>query len=254
MLAVSVLCLAILGCLLCTTDAVITAWTTPVIATKDGNAALVTKVAEDLVPGTTSISLVATKDDVSGSVAYAITSQPASNKLTINSASGLLSLATGKSFDFETETTYVFVVTASIAASTGTATVTLSITDVNEYSPVFKVSQYRLTMADGATAATAVTTVKATDADASSTLTYSITAGNTNTVFAIDSSTGAITVAASKTVDLAGTGGYTLTVTGSDGTKTGTTTVVIADKVCSSATTIIAGAITVVFAMVALML
>ena len=62
---------------------------------------------------------------------------------------------------------------------------------------------------------TVVGTVAATDADTADTVTYAITAGNDAGLFAIDTGTGAITVAG--TLDHETTSSYTLTVQASDG-------------------------------------
>jgi hypothetical protein len=66
---------------------------------------------------------------------------------------------------------------------------------------------------------TAVGTVVASDVDASQTLTYAITAGNTGGVFAINSTTGAITVA-TATLDFETTPSYSLTVEVTDNNGT----------------------------------
>jgi len=63
---------------------------------------------------------------------------------------------------------------------------------------------------------TAVGTVTATDVDAGQTLTFSITAGNTNGAFAINASTGAITVANSAALDIGNTPQFQLTVQATD--------------------------------------
>ncbi len=76
----------------------------------------------------------------------------------------------------------------------------------------------------------AVGTVAATDPDVGDTVTHAITAGNTGNVFAIDASTGAITVAAA--LDHETTEEYTLTVEASDEqglTSTTTATITVTD-------------------------
>lgn len=83
-------------------------------------------------------------------------------------------------------------------------------------------------IAENASNGTAVGTVSASDADASQTLSYAITAGNTGSVFAINSSTGAITVAGS--LDFETTTSYALTVEVTDNglpTKNASATVTI---------------------------
>ena len=75
------------------------------------------------------------------------------------------------------------------------------------------ISGSSFTVSETATSGTAVGTATGSDPDGD-TLTYSISAGNTSNVFAIDSSSGAITVAA--TLDYETTQSYTLTVTVAD--------------------------------------
>ena len=68
---------------------------------------------------------------------------------------------------------------------------------------------------------TAVATISASDEE-SETITYAITAGNTGNAFTINSSTGAITIAAA--LDYTATASYTLTITATDASGNATTT------------------------------
>lgn len=81
--------------------------------------------------------------------------------------------------------------------------------------PVFDAASYTFTLSDGTSTDSAVGTVTATDEDTGDTLTYAITGGNDAGKFALDGSTGALTVAG--TLDYATTPAYALTVTVSDG-------------------------------------
>ena len=73
-----------------------------------------------------------------------------------------------------------------------------------------------------------VGTVAASDPDAGDTLTFAITAGNTGNAFAIDSSSGQITVANATALDFEVTPSFTLTVQVQDaGGLTDTATVTI---------------------------
>jgi VCBS repeat-containing protein len=93
--------------------------------------------------------------------------------------------------------------------------------------PTFAKASYAFTIADNAAVAAAVGRVEAMDPDAGDTLTYAITAGNTGGAFAIDDSSGALTVAAA--LDHETTASYTLTVQASDGAgETATVDVIIA--------------------------
>ena len=85
-------------------------------------------------------------------------------------------------------------------------------TEVVNQAPVASDSSFNI--AEDATIGTSVGTVSASDPDASDTLTYAITAGNTGGAFTIDSGTGAISIAAS--LDHETTASYALTVTVTD--------------------------------------
>jgi hypothetical protein len=108
---------------------------------------------------------------------------------------------------------------------TATATVTINLNDLNE-APVVNNQSFRV---DENTAnGTSVGTVSASDPDAGDSLTYSIAAGNTDGAFAIDSSTGEITVANSGALDFETNPSFSLTVQVEDtGSLTATATVTI---------------------------
>ena len=96
--------------------------------------------------------------------------------------------------------------------------------------PAFTNAPYTFEIAEDAAVDDEVGTVSATDPDADDTLTYSITAGNDDDKFAIDGSTGAITVATE--LDYETTASYTLTVETSDdhgATTTATVTITVTD-------------------------
>ncbi len=127
---------------------------------------------------------------------------------------------TGNGENYETKNQYILTIVAyerDNNLSISTANVIINITDVNE-APEFNQSSYTFTLdenLDGSSNPVNVGKVKATDPDADSTLTYSITVGDTNK-FNINSSNGEITYIGSgedhETDNL-----YTLTVKVSDG-------------------------------------
>ncbi|MDP7357501.1 MAG: cadherin repeat domain-containing protein, partial [Pseudomonadales bacterium] len=123
--------------------------------------------------------------------------------------SGKITVA--KALDYETTTSHSLTVTVTDTGSaSATATVTVTVTDVNE-APSISASTY--TVAEDASVGTAVGTKTGTDVDGD-TLTYSITAGNDGGLFAIASSSGAITVAAALDYETATS--HSLTVTATD--------------------------------------
>ena len=75
-----------------------------------------------------------------------------------------------------------------------TATAQITVTEVNN-APAFDPSAYSFSVAEDAATDHITGTVTATDDDTDDTLTYSITVGNTSSVFSIDPFTGQIAVA-----------------------------------------------------------
>ena len=108
----------------------------------------------------------------------------------------------------------------------GSLVVTSSPPIVSNTAPVITAAQ-GFSVAENAALATVVGTVVATDADANSTLSgWTIVSGNTGSAFAINPTTGQITVAGALNYE--GTSSYSLGVTVSDGTATsGVGTVVV---------------------------
>ena len=140
------------------------------------------------------------------------------------SSSGASTVAAA--LDHETASTHSLTVQAADAALSATATVTVNVSDVNE---VPSISAETFTIAESASVGDAVGTKTGTDVD-DDTLAYTITAGNDGGLFAINASSGVITVGSgvhreadecqSRWVPAAETGltaTATVTVTVSDG-------------------------------------
>jgi len=108
---------------------------------------------------------------------------------------------------------------------TDTATVTVTLTNANE-APVLPDAAFSLP--ENSANGSPVGAVTASDPDAGDTASYAITAGNTGGAFAIDATTGAITVANASALDFETTPVFTLTVQVTDaGGLTGTATVTV---------------------------
>ncbi|MFY0599644.1 MAG: cadherin domain-containing protein [Cyclobacteriaceae bacterium] len=102
---------------------------------------------------------------------------------------------------------------------TATQSFTLTVNQINE-APIITTSQ-SFSVDENSANGTSVGTVVATDADAGTTFSgWMITAGNGDGVFAIDASSGEITVNDNSMLDFETTTSYTLTLTVSDGTDT----------------------------------
>ncbi|KAF0195991.1 MAG: cadherin [Bacteroidetes bacterium] len=171
------------------------------------------QINENSANGTNVGTVVASDPNAGQILTYAITSGNTNNAFAINSSSGAITVANSLALNYETITSFPLVVRVT---DNGTgylwsqATVTVNLINVNEY-PV--IANQSFSVVQNAANGTIVGTVTATDPDAGQTLTYSITAGNTGTAFAINASTGRITVASSSAV-VAGT--FNLTVRATD--------------------------------------
>ena len=150
-------------------------------------------------------------------------------------ANGAITVADTSQIDYESGTTsYSLTVEVSDGDNTGSGTVTVNITDTNDEAPVINSTSYDL--AESASAGTSLGTLAATDPDTGLTTNYSawtITSGNSDGVFALDPTTGALTVADTTSLDYDnGAQSYSLLVTVSDGANTSaeqTITVTITD-------------------------
>jgi VCBS repeat-containing protein len=109
------------------------------------------------------------------------------------------------------EEVFSYVVTDGVL--TDTATVTITVTGLND-APV--VDDDTFTADENSASGTSVGTMSASDPDTGDSLTYAITAGNTGDAFAIDGSTGEITVDNGGAIDYDTTPTFTLTVVVTD--------------------------------------
>ena len=158
-----------------------------------------------------------TGSDADGdTLGYTITAGNDAGLFAINSSTGAITVA--KSLDYETATSHSLTVTATDASSaTATATVTVNVTDVK---PTFSATSYSASVDNTASAGATVVDVDAIEASV-----YSITAGNTDDRFTINSNTGVIQSA--KALNTDSTTSYTLTVQATDGTDSSTAAVTV---------------------------
>jgi VCBS repeat-containing protein len=198
---------------------------TPTITSNGGGGTASVNVAENNTAVTT---VVATDPDAATTIAYSISGGADAAKFTIDSATGALAFAAAP--DFETpadaggNNVYDVQVTASDGALSDVQDIAVTVTNQNETPTI-------TSNGGGATAAisiaeniAAVTTVVATDPDAATTLTYSISGGADAAKFTIDATTGALAFAAAPDFETPTDGGannvYDVQVTASDGTLT----------------------------------
>ncbi|MFL2485705.1 MAG: cadherin domain-containing protein [Gammaproteobacteria bacterium] len=152
----------------------------------------------------TAIGTVTATDADGDSVTFSVSG----SELEITSG-GVLTFASAP--DYETKSTYTATVTASDGTNSTTQDITVSVTDVNDNTPIFT-SSATFSAAENQTT---IGTVTATDADGDD-ITYSISGSEIN----INSSTGVLTFASAPDYETKAT--YTATVTASDGTDSTT--------------------------------
>ena len=211
------------------------------------NMAMVTVTVTDVAPMIAAQSFMVNEtavnsDDVGtvvitgdmNSVTFAITTGNTGDAFAIDADTGLITVAGG--LDFENTPNYTLTVAASDGTTTNTATITVNVTNIDETPPSIDDAQasiaenaipgaevYDVNNADG-------DDIDADDADGQA-LQYSITAVDgmpydaDTAIFAIDASTGAITLI--RTLDFETAEIHTLTVEASDGTTTDTATITV---------------------------
>ncbi len=152
---------------------------------------------------------------------YSIVSGNPSNPFSINAATGQITVANPAALNFETTpqfTLQVKVTDGGAGNLNATQSVVINLIDAND-APSIAAGQ-TFNVAENSGAGVAVGTVTATDPDTTApnkTLSYSITGGNTNTAFAINPTTGAITVNNPSALDFEASQSFDLTVTVTDG-------------------------------------
>ncbi|MEA2622084.1 MAG: protocadherin Fat 4, partial [Chloroflexota bacterium] len=145
---------------------------------------------------------------------FAITAGNGSGAFAINSSTGQITVADASQLDHEATPSYSLTVEVTDDGSpslSDSATITVNVTDVNE-APV--VDAHTFSLAENSANGTSVGTATYSDPDSGQTHIFSITAGNGTGggAFAIDSSTGAITVNDSAQLDYETTPSFSLTV------------------------------------------
>ncbi|MGH8592219.1 MAG: cadherin domain-containing protein, partial [Gammaproteobacteria bacterium] len=169
--------------------------------------------AENSANGTVVGTVTATDLDVPAqTLSFAITGGNTGGAFAINASTGQLTVASTAALDFETTPSFSLTVQATdngVLPLSGTATVTVNLTDVNE-APVPTGGPFSI--AENSPNTTSVGSVAAGDPDAGQTHTFAITGGNTGGTFAINTMTGAITVASSSALDFETTPSFSLTV------------------------------------------
>ena len=177
---------------------------TSVGAVSDSNVA-VNSVSESAANGTAvGVTALATDADATDTVTYSL-SDNAGGRFQIDSTTGVISVADNSLLDYETATSHAVTVTAtSTDGSTSTQSFTVNLTDDASEAAVGAVSDSNAavnSVSESAANGTAVgVTALATDADATDTVTYSLS-DSAGGRFQIDANSGVISVADSALLD-----------------------------------------------------
>ncbi|VIO68212.1 Endo-1,3-1,4-beta-glycanase ExsH [Bradyrhizobium ivorense] len=199
--------------------------TTPVDS--DGAA---NSIAEGAANGST-VGIVASAVDVNGpAVTYSLIGDTSGGGFTINAATGVITVADSTKIDYETSGgSYTVTAQASDGTLTSSQTFTIAVTDVAPSIPVDGDATAN-SVAEGAAAGTTVgVTASATDVNGPA-VTWSLTGDTSGGGFAINATTGVITVADPTKIDFESSGGghsYSVTAQASDGTLTSSQTFTI---------------------------
>jgi hypothetical protein len=182
-------------------------------------------------PNGTSVGTVTFTDpDLGQAHTFAITAGNTGSAFSIDATTGEIKVANSAAVDFETTPSFSLTVQVTddgTPALSGTATVTINLNNFND-PPVVNPATFSLP--ENSANGTNVGTVTFGDTDAGQAHTFAITGGNTGGAFAINSSSGAITVVNSAAVDFETAPVFSLTVQVTDnGTPalSGTTTITI---------------------------
>jgi hypothetical protein len=188
-------------------------------------------VVEGAAVGTV-VGVTASSSDVNGgAVTYSLIGDSSGGGFTINSTTGVITVANSSKIDYETAPGHAYTVTAqaSDGTLTNSQTFTIGVSDVAPSAPTDS-NPATNTVAEGAAVGTTVgITASSTDVNGPG-VTYSLTGDTSGGGFTINSTTGVITVADSTKLDYETTPGhaYTVTAQASDGTLTNSQTFTIA--------------------------
>ncbi len=168
--------------------------------------------------------VVASDPDASTTLTYLITAGNTGGAFSFNASTNQLQVANSAAVNFETNPTFSLTVQVSDGTLTSSATVTVNLTNVNE-APVLTIHG-RSIPENSLLAAHVGAPIPASDPDAGTTLTYSITSGNIGGAFGFGAG-GQLEVANAAALDFETTPVFSLTVQVSDGVLTASATVTV---------------------------
>lgn len=171
-------------------------------------------LAENSPNGWMAHTVQATDQDANTVLQYSIMTGNTPEVFSMNSASGQITVYDLTLLDFESVESFTLTVRVTDGILSDDATITIEVQNVNE-APSLSGANFILD--EHAPMGLIIHTVAASDPDAGTLLSYSITDGNTGTAFSIDNQSGAIRVNNPTTVDFETSPRFDLTVRVSDG-------------------------------------
>jgi len=187
-------------------------------------------IVENSAIGTVVGQISAEDPDVGDVITYSIVGGTGAGVFSINSSTGVIT--TTAALNYESISSYTLDIRAT-DNGTGSLfdaeTITISILDMPENTAPSIAALGPFTIAENTANGTVLGTAIGSDPEGN-TLTYSITNGNTDNIFAINATTGAIRVNANANLNFEWDNSYTLTITATDngfGNLTGTRNVVV---------------------------
>ncbi|XP_048189325.1 protocadherin Fat 4 [Perognathus longimembris pacificus] len=184
-------------------------------------AAYATPVARTAQPGTRLLQVTAVDDrdfGLNAQVAYALSAERPAGRFALDNATGWISVAAPLTADLDQE--FVLTVTAADRGSpplSAQATVRITVTEENAHAPEFSQSHVSVRVPESQAVGAAVRALWARDRDAgpNGAVTYSLSSGNEDGTFAINVSTGLLSLA--KALDYERRHVHELTVRATDG-------------------------------------
>lgn len=182
-------------------------------------------ISENSANGTL-VGTIQAADPEQGTLSFSITAGNTDDVFSINTSSGELTVNNVTVLDFESNSTFTVTIEVSDGENTATAVVTITLIDINENTaPTLDAQEYSID--ENSAESTSVGTVVAADAE-QDTLVFSITDGNLEEAFAIDSLSGELTVNNTAALDFETTASFSLTIEVNDGQLTSSATITIA--------------------------
>lgn len=176
------------------------------------------QIAENSANGTVVATVTATDPNPGDVVSYAITGGTGAGIFAINPSTGVITVINSAALNYESTTSYTLTIEATDDATpnlSDSETITINVLDIPENTAPVISALGPLTVAENALVNTVAGTATATDAELN-TITWSITAGNVDNIFAINPTTGQIRVSSTAALNYEFRNSYTLTIRAQD--------------------------------------